>query len=178
MVLSYLLQLNDTEEKVVEFTAILQEQIEQRCQCGFIPDHITEGAFQCLGDPDHVTFRARIHIIETAVISELITSIEDWIEDPVTTIIIDGLRLRLDQNCPIVIESVNDPGCGSESDSGSSGSDNTGTIIGGVVAVVIVIAVTVIVIVIAVLYFKSWRQTERKITGYTTYVHLGYSSYR
>ena len=153
----------------MDFTAILQGQVEQCCRCGFTSDHITEGAFQCLGDPDHVTFRARIRGTETTFSLELITIIEEWIEDPATAVIIKGLGLTLDQNCPIVIGSVNDPGCGSESETtngGSSGSDNTGAIIGGVVAAIalIVLAVIVIVIVIAVLYFKS-RRAELKITG-------------
>lgn len=163
------MQLDNANEKEADLTTALQQVIEQRCQCGFNEDLITEGGFQrCLLD-DYVTFRANIYGVGAVSTFQLISFIKDWIKDE-KTIVIQSLRLTLDSVCPVAIDSVSDPDCtaslGTSRSSDGGGSDNTVAIIGGVVVAVVVvvaIAVVVVVVVVAVLNFKS-RQAEQKIT--------------
>ena len=149
-------------------------EIDNRCQCGLTGQHLSVGEFQCLGNSNEATYRARLNGTADANSSELIMIIEEWISGA-ASIVVGGVRFAVDGECfPVEIASFVDPECmttvqptvrtihtssenvvpqptmgampDTSSDSGSS--DNAGGIAGGIVGgVVLVIAITVIVIV-------------------------------
>jgi len=137
-------------------------EIEKLCQCGFTSEDLTEGEFQCLSDPEEVTYRARLSSTTRASSSDIIADIEEWVTSGEASLVVQGVRRPLDSTChPIAVESFSAQDCGPTTDepppttdeatgTGSSDtqSDNTAAIVGGVVAVIlgVTIAITVVVV--------------------------------
>ena len=176
-------KLNDINNEVVQ-------NINQRCQCGFSAECITEGAFQCFESSDQqVTFRARLHGTAQVTSSQLVAYLEIFVSRTDSTIAVQGLRLDVDRSCFIVINSFGDPQCSATSPSSltmfmttsdsttanpsvtmpmtsdstttmAPQSDNTAAIIGGVVAVIIVVAVTVIIVALIAAFVTRSRRAK------------------
>ena len=141
-------KLNDIANRVVQ-------NMNQHCQCGISAELITEGAFQCFENSDHqVTFRARLHGTAQITSSQLLTYLETFVVkgNSSTTIAVQGVRLDVDNNCPVAINSFSDPQCINTTMTPQS--DNTAAIIGGVVAVIVVVTV---IIAIAAIVRKCCR---------------------
>ena len=136
----------------------VQREIDNRCRCGFTGQHLSDGEFQCLGNSDEATYRARLNGTADANSSELIMTIEEWILGD-ASIVVGGVRLSIDSTCfPVEIASFVDPECMTtaqptmgampDTSSDSGGSDNAGAIAGGIVGGLLgIVAITVIVIV-------------------------------
>ncbi len=120
--------------------------MDQLCGCGFTPQHITVGEFQCFASSTEATYRARISGTSTNSSSDILAYLEEWIRSGAASLLVQRFRRFLDSSClPVAIGSFADPECeGSPSD--KKGSNNTTAIIGGVVAVVVVIALTLIIV--------------------------------
>ena len=140
-----------TNSKLNDITNRVVQNINQICQCGVSAELITEGAFQCFRNSDHqVTFRARLRGTAQITSSQLLAYLEMFVVngDSSTTIAVQGVRLDVDNSCPVAINSFSDPQCISTTMTPQS--DNTAAIIGGVVAVIVVVAVTVIIAIAAI----------------------------
>ena len=104
-------RLNDITNEVVQ-------NINQRCQCGFSVECITEDAFQCFENSEQqVTFRARLHGTAQVTSSQLLAYLEIFVSRTDSTIAVQGLRLDVDRSCSIVINSFGDPQCSATSPS-------------------------------------------------------------
>ena len=114
----------------------IQQGLEQLCQCGFTSEHIAEAGLQCLGGANQVTYRARIYSTGSVSNPQLNTYISRWIEATMTIVIL-GIRVDIQSNCPINIESFSDPECQ------PIGDDNTGIIVGAVIGSTIVLLIAV-----------------------------------
>lgn len=126
------------------------------CQCGLTSEHITEAGLQCLGDADQVTYRARIYSTGSVSSPQLNTLIAQWI-DTTMTIVILGIRVDIQSNCPINIESFSDPECQPNSD------NNTGIIIGAVIgSTVLILIVATIMVVISVTLRKHHDKSQTR----------------
>ena len=145
----YIIQ-TDLEDTIVRLSNVhdeVQREIEGRCQCGFTGQHLSVGEFQCLGNPNEATYRARLNGTADANSSELIMIIEQWISGDVS-ILVGGVRFSIDSTCFVEIASFEDPECMVDMSSDSGGSDNAGGIAGGIVGGLLgIVAITVIVIV-------------------------------
>ncbi len=176
-------QLDGISAKLQDIPERLSAEIEQLCGCGFTSGHITLGEFQCLSQPEEVTYRARLSGTTSRSSADIIADIEEWIASGEATLNVQGVRRSLDSTClPVAVEKFNSQECGvvepsatdeppppsptvepSPTDEGSdtgtadTQSDNTAAIVGGVVAVVLIIAITVIVLVVAVLVLRRRR---------------------
>ena len=157
-------------------TAIATE-VEAHCRCGFTTAIISAPLFRCFPQSTNaVTLRARL------IDSTLLSAVQDWVQAS-GLIPVQSILIEVDRTCQVAISSLADMECISElvvtttsplttSDPDTSTttpipmvtspgatSDNSVTIIGGVVGVVIVlivaITITISVIVVAVLLFKS-----------------------
>ena len=119
--------------------------------CGITSDIIDSESFSC--SPEslmHVTYRARLK--GTSVISStaLVSVIEDWVSGG-SSVIVTGVRMTLDSECPVAISSLDEPECQSPANESSS---NNVAIIGGIVAAVIavlIISITVVIVVLLIL---------------------------
>ena len=138
-------------------TTTVQENTESICQCGFSLQHISGSAFECFSNPDEVTFRARLQGTAQASSSQLVNYIEQWSTRGVT-IAVQGLRLRVDSSCSVVISSFSDPECETERQHPTSDS-NLPAIIGGAVAGVVALIVTVLAVGLVVIMIKRHSTT-------------------
>ena len=138
-------------------TTTVQENTENICQCGFSLQHISGSAFECFSNPDEVTFRARLQGTSQASSSQLVNYIEQWSTRDVT-IAVQGLRLRVDSSCSIVISSFSDPECETERQQHTSDS-NLPAIVGGGVTGAVALIVTVLIVGLVVIMIKRRSTT-------------------
>ena len=128
------------------------QNTEQLCQCRFSAEHITGDAFQCFANSEQqVTFRARLHGTAQATSSQLLTNLETWVAQVDSTIAVQGIRLDVDNSCPLAINNFGDPECATE----PAQLDSSGAIVGGVVSVLVVITSAVTLVVIAILVIRN-----------------------
>ena len=80
----------DAEQKLNEISSVIQDSVEDHCQCGFVPDRITDEAFQCIDStPEAVVYVATIHGTTSINSSQLISRIiEQWATDGATVTIL------------------------------------------------------------------------------------------
>ena len=105
------LQTEDTIVRLSDVHDEVQREIDNHCQCGYTGQHLSDGEFQCLGNSDEATYRARLNGTADANSSELIITIEEWISGDVS-IVVGGVRLTVDSECfPVEIASFVDPEC-------------------------------------------------------------------
>ena len=115
----------------------MKQRIEQLCQCGFTLEHITDAGLQCLGDVNQVTYRARIFSTGSVSNSQLHTYIARWIEETMTIVIL-GIQVDIESNCPVSVESFSDPECQPTVDDNINTGIIVGVAIGSTVILVIV----------------------------------------
>ncbi len=184
--------MEDTDGKLQDIQERLLDKIEELCDCGFTSQHyITSGEFQCLSQPEEVTYRARLSGTASASSSDIIDAIKEWVTSGQASLVVQGVRRSLDSTCqPITVESFDDRECDNEgipptetptaadetvgTGSPDVQSDNTiaivGATVGGVISVAVVIAITVLVIAILVLLLLKRRHAELSIEMHTRLV--------
>ena len=102
-----------TTNQLTAFEMIGQELVEfiqQRCGCVFPPSSITSPQFTCHRDAQHVIYRASMSMSEVGVSREEVEAVlEEW---PRThrSILLQGQRLNVEENCPVIISSLEDEG--------------------------------------------------------------------
>ena len=100
--------------KSQEIATELAVFIERRCNCSFPPSHITTPQFTCPQDyPQHVTYRASVNVWSLPAQlnrSMLMGVLETW---PLIhrSIFIQGERVSVEHNCPVIIQSFEDQQC-------------------------------------------------------------------
>ena len=109
----------NTTNQLVAFEMIGQELvafIQQRCGCVFPPSSITSPQFTCHSDAQHVVYRASVGVSTVGVSrEELEAALEEW---PRThrSILLQGQRLSVEQNCPVLITSFDEETCNTNMD--------------------------------------------------------------
>ena len=133
--------------------------------CGITSDIIDSESFSCSSDsPMHVTYRARLKGTSEISSTALVSVIEDWVSSG-SSVIVTGVRMMLDSECPVAISSLDEREC--QSPANESSSNNT-AIIGGIVAAVIavlIISTTVVIVVIVVILILRNRRRSLPITN-------------
>ena len=135
--------------------AILEELISSCAECGITNDIIDQQTFACFPEsPTYVTYRARLEGTSETDSGSLISLIEEWVSGG-ASIIVTGVLMMVDSECPVAISSINDGGCSPTTEPTTN--TITPIIIGGVIAVVLIIAVTVVAV---TLLIKCRRQAR------------------
>ncbi len=84
--------------------------ISARCNCNFTETALHNGLFTCWNSPSEVTYRATI--VGTFNTSQLVGYIEEWVMAKRPFVKIGRVGLRVYQNCPVRIVSLeDDPEC-------------------------------------------------------------------
>ncbi len=169
--------------KLQDIPERLSAEIEQLCGCGFTSGHITLGEFQCLSQPDEVTYRARLSGTTSRSSADIVADIEEWIASGEATLNVQGVRRSLDSTClPVAVEKFDSQECrvvepsttdeppppspavepsptdeGSDTGTADTQSDNTAAVVGGVVAVVVVLIVAITILLIVMLFLRRRR---------------------
>ncbi len=105
----------DPEGKLQDIQERLPDKIEELCDCGFTSQHITSGEFQCLSQPEDVTYRAGLSGTTSKSSSEIFARIEEWVTSGGASLVVQGVRMSLDSSCrPVTIESFVAQECAEE----------------------------------------------------------------
>ncbi len=144
----------------------LSAEIEQLCGCGFTSEHITLGEFQCLSQPDEVTYRARLSGTTGGSSADIVADIEEWIASGEASLKIQGVRRPMDSTClPVAVEDFKSQECGLDTGSTDTQSDNTAAIVGGVVAAVAAVLTIAITVLVITILFVRRRRAKLTITS-------------
>ena len=94
--------------KLMEINRELAVFVQQRWMCGCVPPPsiITSSQFTCHHDAEHVIYRASVSVSAVGVSRE---ELEEW---PRThrSILLQGQKLSVEENCPVIINSLEDEG--------------------------------------------------------------------
>lgn len=176
---SYPLKAQATESKLDSIATMVIMEVQERCQCSFIRDRISDEVFRCFPTSPHaVAYRAIIHGTATTNSSKLVSFIKQWTIQG-AAIIIQRIVLNVDSSCTVAIPSILfDEECPTmdttiperplvpltDSDKESSQlspDSDLGTIIGGITAAVAtVIVITIAVIIITMLMLKKCHSNK------------------
>lgn len=161
---SSLTQTIDTDAKLADVLEGVRQEVIMRCGCGLTPQDITLGEFQCLSNPQEVTYRAKIRGTTAVDSSELVSSIEQWITIGTPALHVQGEILEIDSSClPVTISSSTDTECGFEPDDGDDDDDDDATafiVTHAVVSAVFSAASVVGVIVCLLLRSKNAKKSQ------------------
>ena len=140
-------QASQTEQKLDDIRSAIVEQLEPLCpECS--SDTIDRQSFSCYEEsPSHVTYRARLEGTSERGSDSLISLIEDWVRGA-PGVIVTGVLMTVDPHCSVAISSVSEPECSpaTQPSECSCATNNTPSIVAGVVVVIVVIAAAISVI--------------------------------
>lgn len=89
----------------------LIEAIERRCKCSFPIDNLLEDSFSCDKSPQAIVYRNTLIGTQNFNATEIIAFIQDWVySEP--KIKVEWFTVGVDGNCPVAIESLEQPECG------------------------------------------------------------------
>ena len=153
------MQVSSTNEKLEHITNAVLEELTASCaECGITDDIIDKQSFACFPEsPTYVTYRARLEGTSETDSGSLISLIEEWVSGG-TSIIVTGVLMTVDSECPVAISSLSEGECSTTTDSTTTNT-TLPTIIGGVVASLFIIALSVVIIVVS-LVIKSRRKAS------------------
>ena len=140
-------------------TDYVSDAVKDLCACNVdivVTYTVTNSSLMCYEDVDKttVTFRARISD------RDLLDYIETWVKNT-DEITVTGTTLKLDSDCPVRINELDDKSC----DVGSGGtesqtSNNGARVAAPIVVILVVIAAAVIALMVVV--FIYWRRKHGK----------------
>lgn len=146
-----LTQTIDTDAKLADILEGVRQEVNMWCGCGLTQQDITLGEFQCLSNPQEVTYRAKIRETTAVDSSEIVSSIEQWITIGTPALHVQGETLEIDSSClAVTISSSTDTECGFEPDDGDDDDDATAFIVAHAV-VSVFSAVSVVGVIVCVL---------------------------
>lgn len=151
------------------------DTVQERCQCGFVHDRITSGVFRCC-KAGVVDYRADIHGTANATSSELISVIEQWVDEG-AAYRINRILLSVDKTCAVTIPSItftedcscvpstySTPGQPTHAYGPTSKTDhNTIIVVGVTILAVIITFLFVVIIAVIVLLLKKHYCAKFKI---------------
>ena len=133
----------------------LSENVNVYCKCNFS----IESADVICYDLTRVTLRGAVRLIQ-------LPYLQNWVVTMTSTITLQGSLLKVDNGCPVQIQSLDDPECpiGNVSANVAVVSDAgglpTGIAIGGVAAAVVAIVVVLLVAVLLFIKFKKSSEVQ------------------
>ena len=144
------------------------------CSCEFTTNNIIEDTFSCRGSQGEfsntVVYRAMITLQVPDTITDandIVAYIDQWVQTE-PSVIVNGITLALDSECPAMLDSFNSDDCISETSSdqtnpSSSSSSAISILIGaGAAAVVIFIMILLLTIVVLIVVgYRKFKSTQR-----------------
>ena len=159
-----MLQLESTEEKLLDIQRSVLQELLQRCPTCEI-SHIVDDEFSCPtgSDSSDVLYRARLYGSQPDNCLELITAVTNWVQSTQASLQVQNSHLQVAQNCMVEIDSFqSDLDCPlptTEAGGVKPGANvGSGTVIGaaaGVVGAIFLITIVVVIIAVAVILKKK-----------------------
>ena len=163
-----------TEKKLEDVKAVVLELLEALCiEC--TSENIDRQSFSCFEEsPSFVTYRARLEGTWETDSDSLISLIENWLRGGEASVIVTGILMNVDSTCSVAISSLSEPECFKPTPSSvvtpttssflsqpplsvtntCTCSDNTPSIVAGVVVAVVAIMVTAVTVISLTLVWK------------------------
>ena len=147
-----------------------------RCSCEFTSNNIIDDTFSCRGSQGEfrktVVYRAMIILQVPDSITDaddIVNDISQWVQTE-PSVIVNGITLAIDPDCPAMLDSFDSNDCVTETHSDqtnppSSSSIPITIIIGAAVAIVVIILLVIIVVVVFVMY-------HRRMSKYRYYIAI------
>ena len=138
---------------MADVTTAILDVLNASCQeCGI-------GLLKCFSNSSsYVTYRARLEGTSQADSLSLISLIEDWVESGGASIIVTGVILKVDSQCPVAISSLSEGECttqqnlSDDSEVDSKVPITTIAISAGVLGLIILF---IIVVIAAIKYYRQ-----------------------
>ena len=99
----YLLQFDDTEEKLADITSSIVTAVNARCQCSLTANLISTGHFLCTTDPQVVLYRAQLSGRPDC--AQVLSYTEQWVSGG-PSILVQSNSIAVKAICPIEVESL------------------------------------------------------------------------
>ena len=168
IILNFLLQLESTEEKLLDIQRSVFQELVQICPTCEI-SHIADGEFSCpIGsDLNDVLYRAQLYGTQPDNCLVLITAVTNWVQSSQASLQVQNSRLQVAGNCVVEIDSLqSDLDCPlptTEAGGVKPGASvESGTVIGAAAGVVgAILLVTIIVVIIAVAVIVKKKKQKR-----------------
>ena len=154
-------QGSDSTNNLQLITNEISEHVEMICSCQFTADNIVEEEFSsCRASAENtIVYRAEVRLQVPVLemdVNDIVEIISSWVQTA-PSFVVNGLRIRIDPSCPIVLESYDEEDCFVMSTTTSSSSvqgPSVGIIVGATVAAVVIIILIVVIIVITTLHCR------------------------
>ena len=154
-------QGSDSTNNLQQITNEISQHVEMICSCQFTADNIVEEEFSnCRASAENtIVYRAKVRLQVPVLeidVNDVVEIISSWVQTA-PSFVVNGLRIRIDPSCPIVLESYDEEDCFVMSTTTSSFSvqgPSIGIIVGATVAAVVVIILIVVIIVITTLHCR------------------------
>ena len=148
------------------------EKLRSDCQCTFDNNHITNALLQCAEDNTVVIFRATLYSTFQHSYAELTNYLREWVASGTAGITFSNIRLAVESDCEVEIQSLDDPLCsGSIATTSvvttSSQSDETGKLLWPIVGAIAGGVVLILVVIIALHIFNRIRRKSKFELRYT-----------
>ena len=136
-------------------TAILDELTASCPECGINNNTIDRENVTC--SSSYVTYRARLEGTSQTDSLYLISLIEDWVESGRASIIVTGVILTVDSQCPVAISSLSEGECSPTippppPPSSDSLPSLIATVTAGVLGLILLLTLTVISLILSIRY--------------------------
>ena len=140
-------QRDESLQKLKDVTNAIEKELGDLCTCDITSNNIIEETFLCFDGSSHfVTYQAQLRGTPEADSHTLIGYLEKWVSGE-PSVLIQGVLIRIDNDCPVSITSIDDIECNKMSTSSSQSYKTVGIIGGIVVASVLIIGVLVFTLV-------------------------------
>ena len=107
-------QISNTADKRRDIEAEVLKQLSNQCPCELSPALIQSGRFmECFGSST-VTYRASIQGIANITSQVFVDQIQQWLWQSMPFTVF-SVQMRVDKTCPVMISSLDAPGCSSSS---------------------------------------------------------------
>ena len=145
------------------------------CSCEFTTDNIIEDTFSCRGSQGEfsntVVYRAMITLQVPDTITDandIVANIDQWVRTQ-PSVIVNGITLALDSECPAMLDSFNSDDCISEasSDKTNPSSSSSSSLIsiligaGAAAAAIVIMILLLIIVILIVMGFRKCKSTQR-----------------
>lgn len=154
----FVLQQDQQSVITSQITEKLVTVVSHCTSCNLHSSSVTDRVIQCSGDPTTATFRALL-LGSTNENQVIIDSIKDWIKLG-GNITINGLTVKLDSNCDILIKSLQDEHCTIETPSTSTSKSSGPNVAAIVIPILIVVILIAVIALILVLYLYKRRNKK------------------
>ena len=100
-------------DRLFKFRSAIVQVLNRKCQgCGLTSANIRDDEFSCRGGlTNHIIYRAMVIGTSGYSSNALVTLLQLWVSSGTANIDVDSLRLNVDKDCFVPLDTLSDPDC-------------------------------------------------------------------